>query len=73
VIFGKLERVENLDRKPGAAQDYYRVMVKAQTGLETLLMTDVELSIMQDRASKNPEDTAMVPSSWNRFLSWLTG
>ena len=69
--FGKLEQVENLDTKFGAAALYYRVLVSGPMGLETLLMTDVELEIIQHRASRNPEDTEMVPSAWTKFVAWL--
>ncbi len=69
--YGKLEQIDNLDKKFGAADLYFRVLVSGPMGLETLLMTDVELDIIQHRASRNPEDTEMVPSAWTKFVAWL--
>ena len=65
--FGKLYRTENLDRKSGANQSYWRILIKSEEGkYETLLITDHELKRCRDRAKKNPEDLLVV-SWWGRI------
>ena len=73
MAFGELNKVENLDRKRGANASYWRVMVKGEYGLETLVLTDVELVRARSRAAKNPEDTQMVPTWWDRATAALSG
>ena len=54
---GKLQRVENLDQKFGAADNYHAVLVVNKAGLhETLLLTDLELAAARYRVKMNPED-----------------
>tara|TARA_A100001035_G_C27586048_1_gene409805 strand:+ start:193 stop:420 length:228 start_codon:yes stop_codon:yes gene_type:complete len=72
MAFGKLERKENLDPKNGANAVYYTVMVKGE-GLETLVITEKELERIRKRALRNPEDTIMVPSWWDKFSSAFVG
>lgn len=72
MAFGKLKRTENLDPKNNSNAVYYTVMVKAE-GLETLVMTEKELERLRKRALKNPEDTTMVPSWWDKLVSALAG
>jgi hypothetical protein len=66
MAYGKLEKVENLDRKGTANTVYWRVMVKGGYGIETLVLTDTELVRVRARAASNPEDTQMVPTWWDR-------
>ena len=67
MAFGKLTQVTNLDAKSHLSDKvYFRVMVRGPGGLETLLLTDHELSRVRDRVKKNPEDTQMVPSWWDK-------
>ena len=72
MAFGKLERRENLDAKAGANSVYYTVMVKGE-GLETLVITEKELERIRHRALRNPEDTAMVPSWWDKVSAAFSG
>ena len=72
--FGKMEEVTNLDVKSKLADKmYYRVMVKGHFGLETLLITDHELKRIRERVAKNPEDTKMVPSWWDKVSAAFSG
>ena len=64
--FGKLYKTDNLDKKSGANNTYWRVLIKNENNrYETLLLTDHELSRCRDRAKKNPEDLLVV-SWWGR-------
>ncbi len=70
MALGQLKEVVNLDPRSNLADEtYFRVMVEGPAGLETLLMTDTELAEIRDRVAMNPEDTEMVPSGWDRFIS----
>jgi|TARA_E500000318_G_scaffold22530_1_gene22949 hypothetical protein len=54
---GKIQLVENKERKFGAAEEYFAVWVENTKGKEyPLLFTDRELRVAIDRAEKNPED-----------------
>jgi hypothetical protein len=65
-------RSENLDPKGGSASHYFTVMVKGESGIETLVITEGEMERIRRRAAKNPEDTTMVPSLWDKALSaWV--
>ena len=71
MALGKLEKRENLDPKSGSNKVYYTVMVRGE-GLETLVITEKELARIRKRALRNPEDTVMVPSWWDKFMArWL--
>jgi hypothetical protein len=70
--FGKLERKENLDPKSGSNKVYYTVMVRGE-GLETLVITEKELARIRKRALRNPEDTTMVPSQWDKLSASIAG
>jgi hypothetical protein len=71
--FGKIEEVMNIDPKSHLAdKTYFRVMVKGDEGLETLLMTDHELGRVRERVKKNPEDTVMVPSWWDKISAAIS-
>ena len=72
MAYGKLERKENLDPKQGSNTVYYTVMVKGE-GLETLVMTEAELSRIRKRSLRNPEDTVMVPSWWDKLIAAFSG
>lgn len=54
---GKIQIVENKDKKFGAADEYYAVWVENPKGKEyPLLFTERELKAAFERAEKNPED-----------------
>ena len=72
MALGHLTQVDNLDQKFGAADQYYRVLVQSDT-LETLLITEHELDQIRERVAKNPEDTEMVPSGWDKFIAEIAG
>lgn len=72
MAFGKLKRKENLDPKKGANAVYYTVMVKGE-GLETLVITEKELERIRHRAIRNPEDTDMIPSWWDKVTAAFAG
>jgi len=72
MAYGKLERKENLDPKQGSNTVYYTVMVKGE-GLETLVMTEAELSRIRKRSLRNPEDTKMIPSWWDKIIAAIAG
>lgn len=65
---GKLQRVENLDQKFGAADNYHAVLVVNRAGMhETLLLTDLELAAARYRVKMNPEDE-LRPNWLDRLL-----
>jgi hypothetical protein len=72
MAYGKLEKRENLDPKQGSNKVYYTVMVKGE-GLETLVMTEKEMVRIRKRAKRNPEDTKMIPSWWDKFIASIAG
>ena len=72
MAFGKLEKRENLDPKQGSNKVYYTVMVKGER-LETLVMTEKEMVRIRKRAKRNPEDTKMIPSWWDKFSASIAG
>jgi hypothetical protein len=53
---GNLVKVKNQDKKKGANADYQAVMLKQNDKIVQCLFTDVEISVAQHRALKNPED-----------------
>tara|TARA_R110000796_G_scaffold245320_1_gene369488 strand:+ start:1328 stop:1546 length:219 start_codon:yes stop_codon:yes gene_type:complete len=54
---GKIQIVENKDKKFGSADEYYAVWVENPKGDEyPLLFTERELKAAFERAEKNPED-----------------
>ena len=70
--FGKLQQTGNLDKKSFlAATGYWAVLVTGPDGVETLLLTEKELERVRERVRKNPEDTQMVPTAWDKFCAWL--
>jgi hypothetical protein len=74
MAFGRLKEVENVDPKSHLAdKTYFRVLVKNDTEFETLLLTDKELQRVRDRVKKNPEDTQMVPTWWDRASAAFSG
>jgi hypothetical protein len=76
MAYGKLEKRENLDPKQGSNKVYYTVMVKGvgwHQGLETLVMTEKEMVRIRKRAKRNPEDTKMIPSWWDKFSASIAG
>ena len=72
MAYGKLEKRENLDPKQGSNKVYYTVMVKGER-LETLVMTEKEMVRIRKRAKRNPEDTKMIPSWWDKFIASIAG
>ena len=72
MAFGKLRKQENLDPKNNSNSLYYSVMVKGE-GIETLVMTEKEMERIRKRAAKNPEDTKMIPSWWDKFIAAIAG
>ena len=72
MAFGKLRKQENLDPKNNSNSLYYSVMVKGE-GIETLVMTEKEMERIRKRAAKNPEDTKMIPSWWDKFIASIAG
>jgi len=72
MAYGKLTRVENLDPKNQSSSTYYRVMVKGE-GLETLLITENEMERIRQRACRNPEDTQMIPTWWDKMSAAFAG
>ncbi len=72
--FGHLRSVSNMDRRsPLANTCYQRVMVVGPNGIETLLITPGELERIRERVAKNPEDTQMIPSWWDRLCAAFSG
>lgn len=64
---GDMVLLENLDKKPAAAEKYNHIRVQFPDGEERhLLFTDHEIKVALDRANKNPEDLPQV--SWLRDL-----
>lgn len=54
---GKIQLVENKDRRFGANNEYYAVWVENTKGKEyPLLFTEREVRVATERAQKNPED-----------------
>lgn len=72
MAYGKLQRKENLDPKSNSNAVYYTVMVKGE-GLETLVITEKELERIRHRALRNPEDTVMIPSWWDKCSAAFAG
>ena len=72
-MYGKLQKVENLDPKNGSNKTYWRVMVEGPLGLETLGVTEKELDRIRARAERNPEDTKMVPTWWDKASAAFAG
>ncbi len=72
MAYGKLERVANLDPKNGSNSAYFRVMVKGE-GLETLLITEKEMGRIRQRSLRNPEDTQMIPTWWDKVSAAFSG
>ena len=65
---GKLEKVQNLDQKLGADDEYFRALVVSPAGQhETLLFTDSEIASARYRAKMNPEDE-ILPRWCDRLL-----
>jgi hypothetical protein len=71
MAFGKLTRVPNADQKFGSSDHYYQVMVKSDEQLETLLLTEHEMDKIRERVTKNPEDTVMIPTWWDKLSSFI--
>tara|TARA_B100001778_G_C18563113_1_gene618727 strand:+ start:414 stop:638 length:225 start_codon:yes stop_codon:yes gene_type:complete len=72
MAFGQLGKHENLDPKNNSNSLYYSVMVKGE-GIETLVMTEKEMERIRKRAERNPEDTKMIPSWWDKFIASIAG
>lgn len=55
---GRLQRVENKDRKFGAALEYFALWVEDSNGKNErcLLFTENEIKEAESRAARNPED-----------------
>lgn len=71
--FGKLQQVENLDPKTNSNKRYTRVLVMGPDGLETLMLTEHEIERVRQRVKRNPEDTKMVPSWWDKLAASFSG
>ena len=69
-MFGFIHWVQNLDKKTSSASLYWRVLVKGENGLETLLLTESELKRCRERAAKNPEDV-IIPTLWDRVRAFI--
>ena len=69
-MIGKIERVENLKKKDAAAATYLRVVVLHGGRFKNLLLTDSDMTTVELRAEKNPEDCAW-PSWWQKFIYWF--
>ena len=54
--YGVMDKKKNEEKVPSAAEKYWRVLIKVEGELETLLLTDSELKRCRDRSKKNPED-----------------
>ena len=64
---GDLQLVENMLKKPAAAEKYNHIRIQFPDGEERhLLFTDREIRVALERADKNPEDLPKV--SWLRDL-----
>ena len=72
MAFGKLKRQENLDPKINSSTVYYSVMVMSHE-IETLLITEKEIDRIRKRVARNPEDTKMIPSWWDKFIASIAG
>lgn len=72
MAFGKLKKQENLDPKQGSNTVYYSVMVMSHE-IETLLLTEKEIDRIRKRAARNPEDTKMIPSWWDKIIAAIAG
>ncbi len=72
MAFGHLVKRENLDPKSGSNASYFTVMVKSD-GIETLIITEKELERIRHRATRNPEDTKMVPTWWDKLTAAFAG
>ena len=53
---GRLNRVKNLGKRPGADAFYWRVLVWMDGELCTILLTDEQVQVAKVRTIKNPED-----------------
>lgn len=68
---GTLIRQPNLDKKATANLYYMKVLVKMPSGkLETLIFTEKEVQVAQERTEKNPEDE-IKPGFVDRLLRGL--
>jgi hypothetical protein len=64
---GDLQLVDNLGKKPAAADRYNHIRIQFPDGSERhLLLTDHQVKVALDRARKNPEDLPEV--SWLRDM-----
>ena len=62
---GDMQKVDNREKKPSAADVYNHIRVQLDDGTEVhMLFTDNEMRRAIDRAKKNPEDLPKV--SWLR-------
>ena len=68
------EKVDNKDRRFGAALHYFPVMIVTGKRKMPALFTAAQIGEAMDRASMNPEDFPVAPPSmWRRFVTWLIG
>lgn len=68
------EKVDNKDRRFGAALHYFPVMIVTGKRKQPALFTAAQIGEAMDRAGANPEDFPVPPPSmWRRFVSWLAG
>ena len=65
------EKVDNKDRRFGAALEYYPVMIVTGLRRQPALFTPAQISEALARAKANPEDMPK-PGIWERIRQWLT-
>lgn len=70
-LIKKSEKIQNTQRKFGAATEYYPVRLEG-FDFPYSLMTLGQIEDGMERAKKNPEDLPK-PSLWQRLCKWLRG
>jgi len=67
------EKVENKDRRFGAATEYYPAVIVHGSRQMPALFTPADISQAMQRADANPEDMPELRRSfWHRIIAWWT-
>jgi len=66
--FGSVETIANTDKKFGSNPEYELVVVRRAGTIRRWLLTPAEISRIEGRAEKNPEDWLGIKFSWFQWL-----
>ena len=69
-MIGKIKRLKNMEKKDAAAASYLRIVVFHEGRFKNLLLTDNDMTTVELRAEKNPDDCAW-PSWWQKLIYWF--